>query len=106
MTTSDSVRPYSFPEFGAGTASETARPIESIAQVTMSLAAVARAMPVSLHQIASWQPGDIVELLGEPDDPIMLDLNGEPIGTGHMVVDNNVMSVRVAGVRADNGEGD
>ena len=90
-----SVRPFSYPEVAWSAGSGAGRALEQLGHVPLTLAAVAVGRPTSLHQVASWAVGDIIELDRAPTDPVDLRLNGRFIGRGHIVVDDDELSVRV-----------
>jgi flagellar motor switch/type III secretory pathway protein FliN len=104
--TEGAVRPFSYPEVAWSNGSGQHRTVEQLGHVPLTLAAVAVGRPTSVHQVASWSVGDIIELDRAPTDPVDLRLNNRFIGRGHILVDDDELSVRVgdlADVEVDRG---
>jgi len=91
-----SVRPFSYPDVTPSIHTGPAREIDSIGQMQLELSALAGFRTASLSAVLGWKIGDVLELDRAATEPVDLQVQGQLVGRGHIVIVDDEISVRVA----------
>ncbi len=91
----ETVRPYSYPEIGVAAVGPAGRRLAELGELALRVSAIAGSRPLMVQEVAAWSPGQIVELDRSPTDSIDIEVNGRLIATGHVIIDDDVVSVRI-----------
>lgn len=91
----EAVRPYSYPEVADSPLTPAGRELLALGELSLRLSAIAGSRPTSVQQVAAWTPGQVVELDRSPTDSIDIAINGRLVGTGHVIIDDGLVSVRI-----------
>lgn len=92
----ETVRPYSYPEIRPAATGPAGRSLLDLGELPLRFSAIAGSRPLTVQEVAAWSPGQVVELDRSPTDSIDIEVNGRLIATGHVVLDDAVVSVRVS----------
>lgn len=99
--TAQSVRPFSFAELPGSGTRDPQREIARIGQLNLEVAAVAGGSRAALSSILAWKAGDVLELDRAATEPVDLYVHGHLVGRGHIVIVDDVISVRISEIIGD-----
>jgi flagellar motor switch protein FliN/FliY len=99
--TAQSVRPFSFAELPGSGSREPHREMARIGQLNLEVAAVAGGSHASLASILAWKPGEVLELDRAATEPVDLYVHGHLVGRGHIVIVDDMISVRISEIHGD-----
>ncbi len=95
------VRPFSFPELQGSTAPGPLREISQLDQLHLEVAAVAGGSSTALSSILAWKTGDVLELDRAATEPVDLYVHRHMVGRGHIVIVDEIISVRISEIVGD-----
>ena len=93
---SASVRPFSYPDVTPSINAGPQRDLSSLGQMQLELSALAGFRTASLSTVLGWKVGDVLELDRAATEPVDLQVQGQLVGRGHIVIVDDEISVRVA----------
>ncbi|HDH03253.1 MAG TPA: hypothetical protein ENH15_03310 [Actinobacteria bacterium] len=99
--TAQSVRPFSFPELTGSSGPDTQREISQLGQLHLEVAAVAGGSSTALSSILAWKTGDVLELDRAATEPVDLYVHRHMVGRGHIVIVDEMISVRISDIIGD-----
>ena len=99
--TAQSVRPFSFPELAGSASPGPLRDIAQLGQLHLEVAAVAGGSSTALSAVLAWKPGDVLELDRAATEPVDLYVHRQMVGRGHIVIVDDVISVRISEIIGD-----
>ena len=99
-----SVRPFSFPDVTPSINTGPPRDLAALGQMALERSALAGSLIVPLRGILGWHVGKVLELDRAANEPVDIEVRGQLVGRGHIVIVDDEISVRVAEIRGDPSE--
>ncbi len=90
------VRPFSYPDVTPSINTGPQRDLATLGQMQLELSALAGFRTASLSAVLGWKVGDVLELDRAATEPVDLEVQGQLVGRGHIVIVDDEISVRVA----------